>query len=89
MANPLNNGTNITPTTPHNPVMDNIKNAIQFAKGQASPEMMIQQMVQRNPQAAQLLNQFQASGQSPKEFALNVLQQRGIDPQEIMKMIGK
>lgn len=81
MANPLG-------SAPKNPVMENIGNAINFAKNAGNPQMIIEQITKSNPQAAQMMSQIRQSGQSPKDIALNILQQRGIDPREIMRMIG-
>ena len=83
MANPLGNA----PQNTNNALMKNITNIIQFAKGQANPQALIQQMVMRNPQAAQMLNQMQSSGQSPKDMVISMLKQRGIDPEQIMKQL--
>lgn len=83
MANPLGNA----PQNTNNALMQNITNIIQFAKGQANPQALIQQMVMRNPQAAQMLNQMQSSGQSPKDMVISMLKQKGIDPEQIMKQL--
>lgn len=83
MANPLGNA----PQNTNNALMQNITNIIQFAKGQANPQALIQQMVMRNPQAAQMLNQIQSSGQSPKDMVISMLKQKGIDPKQIMKQL--
>lgn len=83
MANPLGNA----PQNTNNALMQNITNIIQFAKGQPNPQALIQQMIMRNPQAAQMLNQMQSSGQSPKDMVIGMLKQRGIDPEQIMKQL--
>lgn len=85
MANPLGNAPQNNQG--NNALMQNITNIIQFAKGQPNPQALIQQMIMRNPQAAQMLNQMQSSGQSPKDMVIGMLKQRGIDPEQIMKQL--
>lgn len=85
MANPLGNAPQNNQG--NNALMQNITNIIQFAKGQPNPQALIQQMIMRNPQAAQMLNQMQSSGQSPKDMVVGMLKQRGIDPEQIMKQL--
>lgn len=87
MANPLYNGGANFNNTGNNALMQNITNVIQFAKGQKNPQALIQQMVSHNPQAAQMLNQLQQNGQSPKDMVMSILKQRGIDPEQIMKQL--
>lgn len=85
MANPLGNAPQNNQG--NNALMQNITNIIQFAKGQPNPQALIQQMIMRNPQAAQMLNQMQSSGQYPKDMVIGMLKQRGIDPEQIMKQL--
>lgn len=85
MANPLGNAPQNNQG--NNALMQNITNIIQFAKGQPNPQALIQQMIMRNPQAAQMLNQMQSSRQSPKDMVIGMLKQRGIDPEQIMKQL--
>lgn len=84
MANPLGNAPQ---NNNNNALMQNITNIIQFAKGQPNPQMLIQQMMKNNPQAAQILSQMQSQGQSPKDIVINILKQRGIDPEQIMRQL--
>lgn len=69
-----------------NPMMQNIMNMMQMAKG--NPQVFINSMMQQNPQMAQQLNGLLQGGQSPQQLAMNMLQQRGINPNQIMQMLG-
>lgn len=82
MANPLNagNGGNV--------FMQNVMQMVQMARGGGNPQMFINQLVQKNPQAAQQINELLKNGQSPQDVAFGIMKQRGIDPKAMMNMLG-
>ncbi len=48
-----------------------------------NPQALAQQLLQKNPQFARALQ-----GQNPEQLARQIMQQRGIDPNQIMGMFG-
>ena len=76
MANPLGSA----PKPPVNPFFELIK---QMRSGKATPQSVIQMLVQNNPQVAQQIDQLreQNGGKvSYQDLAMNIMKQRGIDP---------
>jgi hypothetical protein len=51
-------------------------------QGRANPQAFTQQLLANNPMLANELR-----GKNPKEFALQIMQQRGIDPTPIVNMV--
>lgn len=64
---------------------------LQFLNNGGNPQQLAEQILQQNPQAQQVLQQMrqQANGQSPKDIALQLARQRGIDPSQIMQVANK
>lgn len=85
MANPLNNG---TPNSGGNNFMQNVMNMVQTARGGGNPQAFINQLAQKNPQAAAQINELLKNGQSPQQAAMGIMQQRGMNPQQMMNMLG-
>lgn len=83
--NPL--GKNIPKGQQNNPMA----NILQFLNNGGNPEQMIQQLMQRNPNATKMIEQMKtmAGGKSPKEFAMQMAQQQGIDPEQLMQVARK
>ena len=76
----------MNPLAGNNPMMQQIANALNMARG--NPQAMFQQLSQRNPQAAQQVQQMMQSGQNPKDIATAQLRQMGIDPEQLMRMMN-
>lgn len=53
-----------------------------------NPQQIIQQMVQKNPQAQILMNQMQQSGMSMKDFTLQFAKQNNINLQPILQQLN-
>ena len=70
--------------TPQNPV----NNILQMMNGGMNPQIVVNQMLQRNPQARLFLQQMQnqANGRSPKEVVMQYARQNGISDQELMQL---
>lgn len=83
MANPLFNGMG-----GGNNFMQNVMQMLQMARGGGNPQTFINQLAQKNPQAAQQVNELLKSGQNPQDAAMGIMRQRGINPQEMMSMLG-
>ena len=76
MANPLGGA----PQPPANPFFEILK---QVRSGKATPQSVIQMLVQNNPQVAQMIDQMRGK-MSYQDLAMNIMKQRGIDPNAFM-----
>ena len=76
MANPLGNA----PQPPANPFFQILK---QIRSGQTNPQAVVQMLVQNNPQVAQMIDQMRGK-MSYQDLAMNIMKQRGIDPNAFM-----
>ena len=76
MANPLGNA----PQPPANPFFQLVK---QIKSGQSNPQAIVQMLVQNNPQVAQMIDQMRGK-MSYQDLAINIMKQRGIDPNAFM-----
>ena len=83
MSNPLfsNNKTNAGP----------LDDLMRFLNGGVDPQKLVEQILQQNPQARQFMQQIKntANGRSPKEMALQLAKQKGIDPDQLTQMVNK
>ena len=57
---------------------------IQMVKSCANPQEMITQLISRNPQVNQIINQY---GGDPKTAFYKYAEANGVDPNEILKMM--
>ena len=76
MANPLGSA----PKQPINPFFALVK---QIQSGQANPQAVVQMLVQNNSQVAQMIDQMRGK-MSYQDLAMNIMKQRGIDPNAFM-----
>ena len=58
---------------------------VQAFKNSSNPADFLQNMVSTNPQGKMILNLFQNSGMTPKQFFYQYAQQNGLDPSQIVK----
>ena len=83
MSNPLfsNNKTTAGP----------LDDLMRFLNGGVDPQKLVEQILQQNPQARQFMQQMKntANGRSPKEMALQLAKQRGMDPDQLVQMVNK
>ena len=65
-----------------------IQQVISFMNSGGNPQIMVQQMMRQNPQMQNVLMQIKnmIGDRSPKDFAMQVAKQKGIDPEEIEKL---
>lgn len=63
---------------------------LQMKNGGMSPQNILNQMMQQNPQASQMITQLQnqANGRSPREMALQSAKQVGMSDQDFNQLIG-
>ena len=68
-----------------------INEILQMMNGGMNPQMMANQVLQRNPRAKQFLEQMQnqANGRSPKEMVMQYARQSGISEQEVMQLANR
>ena len=79
MANPLGDA----PQPPANPFFQLVK---QIKIGQANPQAIVQMLAQNNPQVAQMIDQMRGK-MSYQDLAMNIMKQRGIDPNAFMAQL--
>lgn len=65
----------------------NIQQMATMMKTMKNPQAMLNQLAQSNPQVKDLMTMLQSSGKSPKDLFYQVAQEKGIDPEEILKML--
>lgn len=76
MANPLGNA----PKPPVNPFFELVK---EIKSGKVEPQTVVQMLLKNNPQVAQQIDRLreQNGGKiSYQDLAMNIMKQRGIDP---------
>lgn len=68
--------------------MNNLVNTIiQIMSNGQSPNQIIQQILNQNPQAQILFNQMNQSGMSPKEFTMQYAKQNNINIDAILNSL--
>lgn len=68
-----------------------INGILQIFNSGMNPQILVNQMLQSNPQARLFLQQIQnqSNGRSPKEMAIQYARQRGISDEELMKLANR
>lgn len=69
------------------PILKNNLKSISSLLKSSNPQELIQSMVQNNPQMQSLLQNFQQSNLTPKQFFYQYAQNMGIDPNEFLNSI--
>ena len=64
---------------------------MQFLNNGGNPQQLAAQALQQNPQLKQVMEQLQnkSNGQSPRDIAMQLIKERGIDPSQIMQIANK
>ena len=65
----------------------NVQQMANMMKSMRNPQAMLNQLSQNNPQVKQLMTMIQSSGKSPKDLFYQVAQEKGVDPEEVLRMI--
>ena len=52
-----------------------------------NPQLMLQQMIQNNPQMRLVMNYINQNGGDPKKAFYNMAQEKGVNPDEVLKML--
>ena len=64
-----------------------IKNMMNMLKSAGNPQMMLNQMMGQNPQIKQVMDFINANGGDPKTAFYKVAQEKGVDPNEILRQL--
>lgn len=90
MANFLNNRgarVNPAPVAQNNNTTHQLATMIKRMRGINSPQGLMQ-MFGGNAEQIQQMQALMGSGQNPQQMAMNLMKQRGIDPNELMKELN-
>ena len=71
-----------------NPRMLQIKNIMNTIRGARNPQAALMGMMQNNPQMKQVQNIIQQHGGDPMQAFRAMAEENGLDPDEILSMIG-
>ena len=84
MSNPFNT---LNPSNPMNTNrLGEMKNMYQAFQNAKNPMALFEQLAYRNPQLQPILNQLKR-GANPNQVFNQICQQRGIDPQQLIKAL--
>lgn len=65
-----------------------INSMLQFMNSGGNPQQLAQQILQQNPGVQQAFTRLQqvAAGKNPKDIAMQLAQERGLDPAQLMQV---
>ena len=66
------------------PNLNGVKQMMNMVRGAGNPQMMLQSLMQRNPQLQQVMNVVQQHGNDPQKAFYALCEQRNINPQQII-----
>ena len=69
-------------------VIGPVRQMMQTVKMAQNPTLALQQMASQNPQIQQAMQMIQQSGGDPKTAFENLCKEQGLDPQQILSMLG-
>ena len=64
-----------------------IKNMLNMVRSAGNPQMVMNQMVGQNPQMKQVMEYINANGGDPKTAFYKLAQEKGVDPNEILRQL--
>ena len=70
-----------------NPATAKIKQMMNMVRMSRNPQMMINQMMQSNPQLKQAMEFINTSGKTPEQAFYALAEQMGVDPQEVLNSL--
>lgn len=70
-----------------NPMTGQIKQMMSMVQAAQNPQAMLNQMMQNNPQMQQAMKLINQHGGDAQKAFYALAQEKGIDPQEILKML--
>ena len=62
---------------------------IQQLNNSNNPMQLLQNMASQTPQGRAIIQAYQTSGMSPKQFFYNYAQQKGVDPNQILNSLQR
>lgn len=65
----------------------NIKQAMNLFRGAQNPQQILANFAQNNPQMRNVLNLVQNSNMTPKDLFYKMAQEKGVNPEEILKAL--
>ena len=68
-------------------MMNQIKQTMNMIRSSQNPQLLMNQLMQSNPQMKQVMDYVNASGGDPKKAFYALAQQKGIDPNEILNAL--
>lgn len=71
-----------------NSPMNNVKNVYKMIKNAGNPQMMLNQMMGKNPQLKQAVNFVNQNGGNPQQAFYQLAKQKGINPEDILKELN-
>lgn len=64
-----------------------MNNIMQMLMSGQSPNQIMQQMIQQNPQARVILNQMQQSGMNPRDYVMQLAKQNNVNINPMLNML--
>lgn len=58
-----------------------------IVRSASNPNIMLQNMIQSNPQMKQVMDIVNQSGGDPKQAFYKMAEQKGIDPEQVLQML--
>ena len=72
---------------PVTPPFTNPGNIMQMLMTGGNPQMIMQNIIQSNPQAQVILNQMKQSGMNPQQYVMQLAKQNNIDLNPMLNML--
>ena len=85
MKNPILGNLNAHQMMPGN--IGQIKQMMQMVRSAGNPQAMVQNMAQNNTQMKQTIDFIKQNGNDPKKAFYALAQQKGVDPDEILRTL--
>ena len=86
MYNPMLSQLGTQQSSPE-PDLSQIKNMIGMLNGSSNPEAMLQYLMASNPKFKDAMNLVRQNGGSPKDAFYALAKQKGINPDEIIRLL--
>lgn len=64
-----------------------IKAMMQMVRNAGNPQAMLDQLANTNPQVRQVMDIVRASGNDPKKAFYTLAEQRGVNPEDILRQL--
>ena len=65
-----------------------IKNLMNTVRNMGNPQMMLNQMMAQNPQMKNVMDYIRQNGNDPKQAFYKMAQEKGVDPNEILRQLN-